>query len=79
LKKGKIRITVKLFATLRENRFEQEIREYNTNTTPAVILDGLNIAESTVSIVFVNGRHADLDRALEDKDVVAFFPPIGGG
>jgi sulfur carrier protein ThiS len=30
-------------------------------------------------IVFVNGRHADDDRALAEGDRLAVFPPIAGG
>ena len=30
-------------------------------------------------VIFVNGRHADEDRALLDGDRLAIFPPIAGG
>jgi molybdopterin converting factor small subunit len=72
-------VTVRLFATLRDGRFEEEERQYGPEATVGQILDDLNIPESEVKIVFVNNRHARVDRELEDGDVVGIFPPIGGG
>ena len=72
-------ITVKLFSNLRNGRFDSEIREYASGATVSQIIGELNIPEKKVSIIFVNGRHADLNHELYNKDVVAFFPPIGGG
>ena len=72
-------VTVKLFATLREGRFEEEVRRYDPDTTVGQIAEDLGIPEADVKIVFVNNRHAGLDRVLCEGDVVGIFPPIGGG
>ena len=39
----------------------------------------LKIPEDEVTLIFVNGRHADGRLSLKEGDVVAFFPPVGGG
>ena len=72
-------VTVRLFATLREGRFEEEVRQYDRRTTVGDIADDLDIPETEVKIVFVNNRHAGVDLELHDGDVVGIFPPIGGG
>jgi sulfur-carrier protein len=74
-----MKVTVKLFAKLRKGRFDLETREYSPGTKISQVIDELNIPKDKVSIIFVNNRHAEPDRQLDDGDVVAFFPPIGGG
>ena len=74
-----MKVTVKLFATLRDGRFEVEDRRYDRATTVLQVLEDLNVPETEVKIVFVNNRHAKLDRELSDGDVLGIFPPIGGG
>ncbi len=74
-----MKVTVKLFATLRDGRFEVEDRRYDRATTVLQVLEDLNVPETEVKIVFVNNRHAKLDRVLADGDVLGIFPPIGGG
>ena len=74
-----MKVTVKLFAVLRTGRFDIETRKYSPGTRISQIIDELNIPRGQVAIIFVNNRHAGPDRQLHDGDVVAFFPPIGGG
>jgi|WetSurMetagenome_2_1015567.scaffolds.fasta_scaffold429710_2 sulfur-carrier protein len=74
-----MQITVKLFATLRVGRFIEQERAYAAGVTVGEIMDDLAITAQDAPLVFVNGRHTDRDRVLEDADTVAFFPPIGGG
>ena len=74
-----MKVHLKLFATLRDGRFEEELREYVARTTVGQVLDDLEIPGSEVKIVFVNNRHAPVDRELADGDVLGVFPPIGGG
>jgi molybdopterin converting factor small subunit len=74
-----MKIRVKLFATLRDGRFEEDVREYAARTSVGHILEDLEIPESDVKVVFVNNRHARLDQTLKDGDVLGVFPPIGGG
>ena len=72
-------VTVKLFATLRQGRFNEEEREYPVGTTIGYIIQALGISEKEAALIFVNGRHAKTDDELHDGDTLAIFPPIGGG
>ncbi len=72
-------VTVKLFATLSKERFEVETREYDTETTVGQVLLDLGISEKDAKIIFVNNRHAEIEQILHDGDILAIFPPIGGG
>lgn len=74
-----MQIMVKLFATLRAGRFNEEERDYPPGTTVQGIMDELDITARDAPLVFVNGRHGDCDLALQEGDTIAFFPPIGGG
>jgi len=65
-----MRVTVKLFANFRINRFKQEIREYDSTRTAGDIVEEL---------VFINGRGASMDQALVDGDTLSLFPLVGGG
>jgi molybdopterin converting factor small subunit len=49
------------------------------NTPVGDVLDGLPIPPGEVYTFFVNGRHAERDQPLEEGDVLAIFPAVGGG
>ncbi len=72
-------ITVKLFATFRQGRFKEDRRDVPAGATVADVLASLAIAPREVGMVFVRGRHAEIDRPLADDDVVSLFPLVGGG
>jgi ThiS family. len=72
-------VTVKLFATLRQGRFNEEEREYPAGTAIEHIIRALGISEKEAALIFVNGRHAKTGDELSDGDTLAVFPPIGGG
>ncbi len=74
-----MRVTIKLFATLRQGMFDEAIRDVPEGTTIGELIDGLNLAEGHVTLVFLNGRHSGTGASLSDGDVVSLFPPIGGG
>jgi sulfur-carrier protein len=74
-----MRITVKLFATLRIGRFDVEVHEYPAGTTIGRVIESLNIPEREAALLFVDGRHAEPDRELSDGETIAIFPPVGGG
>jgi sulfur-carrier protein len=74
-----VEITVKLFATLREGRFNQKDCGYPSGITVGRIIEELNIPPDQAAIIFVNNRHASPKKELLDGDVLAIFPPIGGG
>jgi len=73
-------ITIKLFASLRE-QFSQD--ELKTTDTPATVHDAwLRITgkERPANILAaVNHEYVNFEHALHEGDEVAFFPPVTGG
>jgi len=76
-----ISVTVKFFATLREYGPSEEKITIPENSTVQSIMEKYEIPEDQRrAIIMVNGKpHQDLNTILEDKDIIAIFPPIGGG
>lgn len=74
-----VNVTVRLFATLRENRGKELFLQFEGKVTPKEIIEKLNIPEEDVAILLINGRDGSLDTYLEDNDVISIFPPVGGG
>jgi molybdopterin converting factor small subunit len=74
-----VNITVKLFATLREGRAKVLEHRYNAQAKASDLLAQLHINPDDVAILLINGQDSPFDKILEDGDVVAIFPPVGGG
>ena len=74
-----INIEVRLFATFREGREKKYFLEVAEGSNILKIIDDLNIDEKEVSIMLLNGIDGDSSRKLSDGDVLALFPPVGGG
>lgn len=72
-------IEVRLFATFREGREKVVFLEPDNFPTAGSILDALSISESEVAILLINGRHSTPKSTVKDDDVLALFPPVGGG
>lgn len=72
-------IEVRLFATFREGRDKIIYMNAEQHTTAKSIIDALEIPLDEVAILLVNGRHNQPDKEVQDGDVVALFPPVGGG
>lgn len=72
-------VDVRLFASLRQARFQQAKMDLREGETLAELLDRLQIRPHEVGISMVNGRHATADQPLAEGDSVALFPPIAGG
>ena len=72
-------IKVRLFATLREKRGKELFINLSDFPTVRELIDSLEIKESDVAILLVNGLDAEISRQLQEKDVVSIFPPVGGG
>jgi len=70
-----MKVKVKLFATLINGRFKENYFEIDND----YLLDKFNLTHDEVTIIFINGRHANYDTLIENGDDIAFFPPIGGG
>ena len=72
-------ITVKLFANFRETRFKEARRQYPPGTTVADVATDVEIEHGLIGMIFIHGRAAELDRVLDEGDVLALFPLLGGG
>lgn len=73
-----MRVTVKLYASLQNGRFEEEAREVPDGSPVGRILADLGLA-AQVGILLVDGRHGKPDDVLHPDASVALFPPVGGG
>ena len=74
-----MKVTVKLFASLRKDRFAVDDFDYQEGAKVGHILASLNIPEEEAAIIFINSRHGEPDSLLKDGDLLAIFPPVGGG
>lgn len=74
-----MRLTVKLFAYFRDNRFRERVSEYPEGTTVEAIIRSLGIDPEEVGVTMINSRHCTLDQTPAEGDQVAIFPEIGGG
>ena len=74
-----MQITVKLFANLRENREKIMNMNVSSGTTVKEIIESLGIPLQDVAIIMINGRGTKSDAVLKSDDVLALFPPVGGG
>lgn len=72
-------ITVKLFATLRENREKERVIELKEGTSIQSVIEQMELPVNDIAIMMVNGRGQKQDTVLKDGDVVSLFPPVGGG
>ena len=74
-----MKITIKLFATLRD--FGPGIKEVSVseNSTIEKAVKSLNLPEEIPSLTIANGVHTDPKEKLKEGDVLALFPPVGGG
>jgi len=70
---------IKLFATLRNGRFDISEMELAEGTTILDIIEHLGIDKKDAAILFINSVHAELNSVINEDDEVAIFPPIGGG
>lgn len=72
-------IEIRLFATLRENREKILYYEAEGLHTVTDILHRLAIPSADVAILLINGIHAKPADSVKDHDIIALFPPVGGG
>lgn len=72
-------IEVRLFATFREGREKIVFFTKEEAQKSGDIVRILDIPPEEIAILLINGRHSKLDSPVKDGDVVALFPPVGGG
>ena len=83
-----LKVTVKLFASLgqylptgaKRNQIDLEFPE---GTTPADVVERLNVPRDLAHLVIVNGVFVPPSerstRALAEREELAIFPPVAGG
>jgi molybdopterin converting factor small subunit len=74
-----MKITVKLFAYFRDNRFKEQRADYPEGTTVEEIIRSLGIKPDEVGVTMINSRHCELQQVPAAGDQLAIFPMIGGG
>ena len=72
-------VEVRLFATLRDNREKVSDIPWRETITGRDVLGSLGIDPEDVSIFLVNGVRSNPDVKLKPDDIIALFPPVGGG
>ena len=72
-------IEVRLFATLREGRGKIVMLEAEEFKDAGSIIRHFDIPVEEVAILLINGFHKKPEDAVKDGDVIALFPPVGGG
>ena len=72
-------IEVRLFATLREGRGKVQHLDASRISVAADIIRQLDIPLEEVAILLINGFHQKPETPVKDGDIVAIFPPVGGG
>lgn len=72
-------IEVRLFATLRENREKIYFLPPEAFKCALDIYEHLGIPKEDVSTLLINGFHKKPEDEVKDNDVLALFPPVGGG
>lgn len=72
-------IEVRVFATLRQGRDKVTMLDPGGITCAGDIMNKLGIPFEEVSILLINGFHRKPETRVRDGDIVALFPPVGGG
>ena len=76
---GDSMIEVRVFATLRHGREKVTMLPAEGFSIAADVLRHMDIPAEDVSILLINGFHSKPENPIKDGDVLAFFPPVGGG
>ncbi len=74
-----MKVTVKLFASLRTHNEKQLDLDLPQGATPGDIMKKMDIPQDHVAIIMVNGLNSSRDTHLDEGDVVSLFPSVGGG
>lgn len=72
-------IEVRLFATFREGRDKISFLDSKDFKVAGDIIDYLKIPRKEVAILLINGHYLPADTPINDGDILALFPPVGGG
>ncbi len=72
-------IEVRFFSTLRSGRGKIAEVPAEAFSCAGDILRQFDIPAEEVAILLINGFHSGPSDPVKDGDVVALFPPVGGG
>jgi sulfur-carrier protein len=53
--------------------------EVSAGTTVEGLVDRIGLPRNEVTLIFIDGKHADFNQIIGEGDTVALFPPVGGG
>ena len=70
---------VRLFATLRTGRDKVIDMQWSEGGDGFALLRELGLDADDVAIFLINGKHSTFERILTQDDIIAMFPPVGGG
>jgi sulfur carrier protein ThiS len=81
---GKMKIEVNLYATLSQyipggNKGPTHVVDVREGATVSELLQQLGVPEKSVKLIFLDGKHSDLDAVLKEENRLGVFPPVGGG
>ena len=83
---GDIAVTVKLFATLRQQAgWAEQLMRVPSGSTLGTLMTMITEATPDLKLsrravyAAVNQSYSQMDRVLHEGDVVAIFPPVSGG
>ncbi|MCF6464391.1 MoaD/ThiS family protein [Clostridium sp. Cult2] len=74
-----MQIEVRLFATFRNGRWVSKKLSFDKAVDIRYVLNQLQIKEEELGIALINGKYSEVDNILKEGDILALFPPIGGG
>ena len=72
-------VTVKLFATLRKDRFRQDQMTLSDNAAISDLLEELKIPLDHIGILLLDGSTVSPDSKISDGQTISIFPAVGGG
>jgi hypothetical protein len=72
-------ISVKLFATLGRNFSVKDTVDLSSPRRVGDIIAEIGIPPEKVTIMFIDGRHAQPADLVNPGQTLSLFPPIGGG
>ncbi len=79
-----MKIEVNLYATLSQyipggNKGPTHVVDVREGATVSELLQQLGVPEKSVKLIFLDGKHSDLDAVLKEENRLGVFPPVGGG
>jgi molybdopterin synthase sulfur carrier subunit len=74
-----MQVQVRLYATFRNGRFNEQVRDYPAGTCIGKVLEELAIDESQVGTLFLDHKYAARDHTLHEGAKLGIFPLVGGG